>query len=193
MNCPFRTGSLTAERNSRSDEVTGRGPRLSRLEDGLRLRHCLETGRERIAGQLRRGSIGELVASRRGEAKSQAVGRRTTAGIVKVTQRRLLAELGFREPSPRSMGEGCHSRASKWAQAPGDPGGVKGGGMGRQFLRANGEAPSRHGGATGSRRVFRIRRKAEIGGVGRAGESEMAIVVRKAADNRTLPSEGPLA
>jgi len=45
----------------------------------------------------------------------------------------------------------------------------------------------------GSAAFRRIRRKAESEDVGHEGESEMAIVVRKAAENRTLPSEGPLA
>jgi hypothetical protein len=80
-NCPFQVGSQTAEHESARSAVTKSREGKSAL--GLP------------------GSSGGLGVSQSGEAKTQAVGKRTTVGIVKVSRQKLLIEpviFGRRSP-----------------------------------------------------------------------------------------------
>ena len=153
-NFPFRADSLTL-RSHRATDV-GYGVTMSRegkpavmVEEGLHLRHSLETERRQIAGHLRRSDqatrsqserLGQRVPTRRDRQTNPDVRRDkprkgTPGGSGWQSQGRR------EEASPCSMGEACHSRGSKWEHAPADLIGVKGDGMrGRSRTEKSGES-----------------------------------------------------
>ena len=121
-NFPFQAGSLTRvpfRATETKDGVTTsrEGKPAVMVDDGLHLRHSLETGSPPIAGHLKR---------RNGATRSQSerLGKRTGRRIVMTNVRKhrkaTLGEYcwqsqGRREVANRcSIGEACHSRGSKW-------------------------------------------------------------------------------
>ena len=87
---------------------------------------------------------GGLIGSQSGEAKQQVAGKRTTEGIVKVTHRKLLSEMGlggvecaFYARRPKSTGKKMDTSTC------GSPG-VKGGDMLGKRTDATGESPCNH-------------------------------------------------
>ena len=87
---------------------------------------------------------GGLIGSQSGEAKQQVAGKRTTEGIVKVTHRELLSEMGlggvecaFYARRPQSTGKKMDTSTC------GSPG-VKGGDMLGKRTDATGESPCNH-------------------------------------------------
>ena len=145
-NFPFRVGSLTHGPRRVTGEryrvtMSREGKPAVMVEEGLHLRHSLETGRQRIAGHLRRS---EQATRSQSERLGKRAGRRITNDRKprKVTPGGYCWQSrGIREASPCSMGEAGHSRASKWEDAPADLIGVKGDGMcGRSRIVKSGES-----------------------------------------------------
>jgi len=144
-NFPFQAGSLTCVPSRVTETKDGvttsqEGKPAVMVEGGLHLRHSLETGRQQIAGHLKRTNG----ATR---SQSERLGERTGRRIVMTNDRthRKEAPGGYywqsrgrrEEASPGSMGEACHSRGSKWKWAPASLTGVKGGGMCGRTCSAN--------------------------------------------------------
>ena len=87
------------------------------------------------------GSSEGLLVGQSGKANAQAVGRRTTASIVKGATAGI-ADRGVADRKARfcSMVEAYYSQGSKWEDAPASSDGVKGGGMCGRFFQSTGEA-----------------------------------------------------
>jgi len=146
-NFPFRVGSLTHGPRRVTGEryrvTTSReGKPAVMVEEGLHLRHSLETERRQIAGHLRRSDQ----ATR---SQSERLGKRAGRRITNDRKPRKVTPGGYcwqsrgrcEEANLCSMGEACHSRGSKWEQAPADLIGVKGDGMrGRSRTEKSGES-----------------------------------------------------
>jgi hypothetical protein len=146
-NFPFRADSLTHGPRRATGEryrvTTSReGKPAVMVEEGLHLRHSLETERRQIAGHLRRS---EQATRSQSERLGKRAGRRETN--VRKPRKGTPGGYGWQsrgrceEANPCSMGEACHSRGSKWEHAPADLTGVKGDGMrGRSRTVKSGES-----------------------------------------------------
>ena len=144
-NFPFQADSLTFVPllvTGAVDEVTmsREGKPAVTVDGGLHLRHSLETGRQQIAGHLKRSNgatrsqserLGEL-AGRRIVMTNDRKHRKRTPGE-DCWQSRGRSEVA----NHCSIGEACHSRGSKWEDAPAGLTGVKGDGMRGRTCSAN--------------------------------------------------------
>jgi len=157
-NFPFRADSLTLRPHRATGAWNGvtmsrEGKPAAMVDEGLSLRHSVETRSERMAGHLRRSyratrSQSERLGKRAGRRKTNDCKHRKVTPSSCCWQswgRRGVASLC-------SMGEACHLRASKWEDAPAGPTGVKGDGMCGKIRDVN-SGESLHGSALGRIRI----------------------------------------
>jgi hypothetical protein len=197
-NFPFRADSLTlaafrATEMNREVTTSREGKPAVRVDDGLHLRHSLETGSQPIAGHLRRSEQ----ATR---SQSERLGKRAGRRITNDRKPRKVTPGGYcwqsqgksEEANLCSMGEACHSRGSKWESAPADLTGVKGDGMcGRTCSAKSGEGL--HGSAflrirTGIRLITESRTEA-VQDVGDGHSTEDPGTMKNPGEGRAISLE----
>jgi hypothetical protein len=177
-----------SRRRLRDDKSRPKGSLPATADDGLPLRHSVETRspgwQDAYSGNPRR-----LAPSPSGEANAQAVGKRTTASIVKRAPAGIAGRAGVtREGEPVFDGRSPQSAGKQMGTRTRRTDGVKGGGMRGRSIQSTGEAPC----GPAARRARP--------GINRTGESPTDAArgvgdghsTCEGRDNRTRRREGPL-